>query len=73
MNNRTILWTIALAALAAAPVRAQAPAENGAPPGDAPSAHGDIRHFHLRDFSTWRTGRWVHDAHDGRFGTRIRR
>ena len=30
--------------------------------------HGDIRHFHDRDFDHWRTGRWYHGHHGGRQG-----
>jgi hypothetical protein len=30
--------------------------------------HGDIRHFHERDFVRWRGGRWVHGWHGRSFG-----
>jgi hypothetical protein len=30
--------------------------------------HGDIRHFHERDFVRWRGGRWVHGWHGRTFG-----
>ncbi len=30
--------------------------------------HGDIRHFHERDFGRWRGGHWVHGWHYRRFG-----
>lgn len=33
-----------------------------------PRWHGEIRHFHERDWDTWRRGRWVHDRHNGRLG-----
>lgn len=29
---------------------------------------GDIRVFHVHDHAHWRSGRWVHSRHDGRFG-----
>ena len=30
--------------------------------------HGDIRHFHDRDFDHWRGGHWSHEYHNGRWG-----
>jgi len=33
-----------------------------------PVWHGDIRHFHERDFDRWRGGHWSHGYHDGRLG-----
>lgn len=30
--------------------------------------HGDIRHFHDRDFDHWRAGRWYHGRRGGRLG-----
>ena len=30
--------------------------------------HGDIHHFHERDFDIWRSGHWMHARHQGSFG-----
>ena len=30
--------------------------------------HGDIHRFHEQDIDHWRSGRWIHGAHEGRRG-----
>lgn len=38
------------------------------PPSHRPGWHGDIHRFHDNDMGHWRSGRWHHGPHDGRYG-----
>ena len=67
-GRRSTRWMIAVLAawLAAQTVLAQ-PRPPRAPPPPRPW-HGDIRHFHERDWPVWRSGHWYHGRHAGRIG-----
>jgi len=60
MRAKNTLLTTILSAAIACTIAAPAHADRW--------GHGDIRHFHDRDWGDWHHGYWHHDWHDGHFG-----
>ncbi len=67
--TKTITWALAVSILAASlSVYADRDDRRDRDRHDDRGWHGDIRHFHERDFDHWRGGHWAHEYHDGRWG-----